>query len=91
MPLKGPPLADVRQMALDRLSLQRPHTALLRKQKVTVDQNFQKPQWCKKKSTGNEEEISGRDVRKEGRKEAAATETTWEDEEIGLVADEPMK
>lgn len=34
--LKGPPLADVRQMALDRLSLQRPHTALLQELKVTV-------------------------------------------------------
>lgn len=42
--LKGPPLADVRQMALDRLSLQRPQTAHLQQCKVTVAQKLSKSQ-----------------------------------------------
>lgn len=48
--LKGPPLADVRQMALDRLSLQRPHTALLQELKVTVALKLWKRHWRKENS-----------------------------------------
>ncbi len=48
--LKGPALADVRQMALDMLSIQRPQTAHLQKRKVTVAQKLSKLQWYEEKS-----------------------------------------